>query len=175
MSEYFYHVVTERPMKPGQVIRFDEKHHSGVYERVMAKLPQVEEIYADPQAWQGRDLEHHLAVALRELALEEVREREFPQYPSRMGCLYVSKTIEEAERWFEFFSGIRPTFQIVRLKVDGRVFCGNAVLCFDGKSDKEENLRLARRYWSIEKTEGESVWELLADGELEVVEIIKEN
>lgn len=176
MSEkVFYHVVTERPMTVGQVIKFDESHHSGVFERVMAKLPQVEEIYAEAEKRTGESPEHHLAVALRELALEEVRKAEFPGVPSRLACLYVSETLEEAERWFEFFSGIRPTFQIVKIRVNGRVFCGDAELCFDGTPDREENLRLARKYWQAENVEKAAIREILADGELEVLEILKEN
>lgn len=176
MSEnIFYHVVTERPMSVGQVIKFDENHHSGVFERVMEKLPQVEEIYSQPKISYCVSLEHHLSVALRELALEEIRKSEFPQYPSRMSCLYVSQSQEEAEKWFEFFSGIRPTFQIVKIKVNGRVFRGNAELCFDGTPDKEENLRLAKKYWQLAESDSEPIWEILVDGELEVLEILKEN
>lgn len=179
MSEQvYYHVVTERPMQLGQVITFDDTHHSGVWQRVMDKLPQVEEIYANPGKWQGVAFEHHLAVALRELALEEVRKAEFPQLPSRMGCLFVSETPEEAEQWFEFFKGIRPTFQIVKLKAsgeNGKVFRGNATLCFDGTADKEENLRLARRYWQAAETEEMPIWEILMGGEMQVTEIIREN
>ena len=36
-----YHVVTDRPMKCGQHIIFDENHHSGVYERVQEKMEKV--------------------------------------------------------------------------------------------------------------------------------------
>ena len=38
-----YHVVTDRPMKCGQHIIFDENHHSGVYERVQEKMEKVHE------------------------------------------------------------------------------------------------------------------------------------
>ena len=34
MKQYFYHVVTERPMHLNQIIEFNENHHSGVYERI---------------------------------------------------------------------------------------------------------------------------------------------
>lgn len=175
MSKFFYHVVTERPMSVGQVINFDGGHHSGVFERVMARVSEVEEIYKNPEKWRGAALEHHLAVALRELAMEEVRAAEFPQFPSRMGCLYVSETLEEAEKWFDFFNSIRPTFQIVKLRASGDFFCGNAELCFDGTADREENLRLARKYWSVEDTGREAIREVLLGGEIEVLEILKEN
>lgn len=97
MKEYTaYHVVTERPMTVGQVLCLDETYPSGVYRRVMEKVPLVEEIYQNPGAWAGKPLEHHTMVALRELALEQVRREQFPQHPSRLHCLYVSETREEA-------------------------------------------------------------------------------
>ncbi|MBE6936558.1 MAG: DUF2441 domain-containing protein [Ruminococcaceae bacterium] len=177
MQEHtFYHVVTDRPMTLHQRILFDQEHHSGVWQRVMDKLPIVEEIYANPEAYRDVTLEHHTDVALRELALEEVRLAEYPQYPSRMACLYVSKTLKESEDWFDFFTRIgRPTFQIVKLRVRGNVFEGDAVKCFDGTPDHEENLRMARRYWKNDPADDEerTITEVLVDGELEVVEIVK--
>lgn len=38
---YVYHVVTEKPMKLGQNIIFDENNHNGVYRRVMAWLASI--------------------------------------------------------------------------------------------------------------------------------------
>ena len=74
-----YHVVTERPMYVGQQITFDEKHHSGVYQRVYDKIDIVNDIYANPNKYHAETLEHHTSVALRELALEEVRSRKLGQ------------------------------------------------------------------------------------------------
>ena len=110
MKEYTaYHVVTERPMTVGQVLCLDETYPSGVYRRVMEKVPLVEEIYQNPGAWAGKPLEHHTMVALRELALEQVRREQFPQHPSRLHCLYVSETREEAQQWASFFASLgRP-------------------------------------------------------------------
>lgn len=131
---YVYHVVTDKPMCVGQEIIFDEKHHSGVYQRVQEKADIVNEIYANPSKYNNADeLEHHTAVALRELALEEVRQKKYPQYPSRMGCLYVSKTFEEANNWGIFFAQIgRPTYSIVKLRINGNCFIGDASKCFKG-------------------------------------------
>lgn len=60
-------------MKCGQHIIFDENHHSGVYERVQEKMEKVHDIYENPDKYDEKILEHHTSVALRELALEEVR------------------------------------------------------------------------------------------------------
>lgn len=172
----FFHVVTDCPMYVGQHIIFDEEHHSGVYARVMAKKDLVDDIYKHPENYNETQLEHHTKVALRELALEEVREKRFPAYPSRMSSLYVSRTLEEAEKWFDFFVEIgRPTFQIMRLKVKGNCFAGNANNCFDGTISKQKNLSLAEKYWRNERTDGEEpVIEILVDGDIEILEIVKE-
>lgn len=172
-----YHVVTEQPMWQGQHILFDGENHNSLYARVMDKLELVEKIYADPDAWADAAQEHHTAVALRELAMEEVREREFPQYPSRMACLFVSETLAEAEDWAAFFANDcrRPTYHIVKLTVRGRLFAGDACNCFDGTPDKARNLALAENYWrNGPNDEGRPVKELLVDGDIEVAEIVRE-
>lgn len=174
---YVYHVVTDRPMYVGQEIIFDENHHSGVYQRVYEKIDIINKIYANPSEYNADDLEHHTSVALRELALEEVRQKKYPQYPSRLSCLYVSKTFEEADNWGIYFAQIgRPTYCIVKLEVNGNCFIGDATNCFKGTTDKAESLRLAEIYWEnkTNKSDEDPVWEMLVDGKITVVEIIKE-
>lgn len=172
---FAYHVVTERPMVLGQKIVFDEDHHSGVYQRVMEREELVRDVYAHPEKY-PLPLEHHLDVAIRELALEQVRQEKFPQYPSRMASLYVSRTLEESKRWAEFFTRIgRPTFAIVKLKVEGRCFVGDACNCFDGTPDLTDNLAKAEHYWlNLPNEDGEPIHEMLVDGTIIVEEIIEE-
>lgn len=169
-----YHVVTEHPMTVGRQIIFDENHHSGVFRRVMERKQLVEEIYADPSAHNMEPTEHHTAVALRELALEEVRRREFSDYPSRMACLYTSATIEEARQWAEYFMGLgRTVYSIVKLRIEGRCFAGNAENCFEGTRDKDENIWMARHYWEHPWTkETGGICELLVDGRITVEDIV---
>ncbi len=125
-----YHVVTEKPMYIGQHIVFDENHHNGVWQRVNEKLDIVNDVYKNPEKYKNTQLEHHTSVALREVALEKVRVNKFPKYPSRMACLYVSKTLEEAEKWSDYFIRLgRQAFQIVKLKINGNVFYGDAEKC----------------------------------------------
>lgn len=174
---FAYHVVTDRPMYVGQQIIFDEKHHSGVYQRVHDKLEIVNDIYTHPDKYDAETLEHHTSVALRELALEEVRQKKYPQYPSRMGCLYVSGSFAEAEKWGNFFAEIgRPTYHIVKLDIKGNYFIGDATKCFKGRLDKEENLRLAEMYWqsNVNTESQQAICEMLVNGHITVVEIVKE-
>ncbi len=174
---YAYHVVTERPMRLGQHILFDGAHHSGVYERVMAKRDIVDDIYKNPRKYQDEALEYPVVVALRELALEEVRREKYPDYPSRMGCLYVSETLRESQNWADYFISLgRPTFQIVKVKVTGSRFVGDAAKCFDGSPRRDENLLLAEKYWENGPNPPEEppINEFLVSGDIEIVEIVKE-
>ena len=176
MSLIYYHVVTEKPMKLGQKIIFDRSHHSGVYKRVYKLKNVVDDIYQNPIKYQNKDLSHHTKVALRELALEEIRQKEYPNCPSRLSCLYVTKTLKEAESWYDYFIKLgRKVYQIVKVSVDGNTFTGNANNCFDGTIDKEKNLELAKRYWENKNFDNNQVFETIASGKIEVVAIIKEN
>lgn len=174
---YAYHVVTDRPMHVGQQIIFDETHNSGVYQRVLNKMNIVNDIYANPSKYNADTLEHHTEVALRELALEEIRQKRYPMYPSRMSCLYVTNMLKEAENWGEFFARIgRPTYHIVKLAINGNCFVGDATKCFKGQIDKQENLRLAEVYWENKPNvvDKPPISEILVDGHIRVVEIVKE-
>ena len=173
-KKVFYHVVTERPMYLGQEIIFDSNHHSGVYERIYKEKKLVDKVYSGIEV----ELTDDLKKALREFALEEVRVKDYPDYPSRLSCLYVSNTLEEAEFWYNIFiEQGRPTFQIVKVSVDGSHFTGDAWNCFSGTSDINHNLELAYRYWENKPNlRGEKpIVETLVDGKIKVIEIIKEN
>lgn len=127
MSGIYYHVVTEKPMKLRQIIFFDENHHSGVYERVYELKDKVDDIYLNLDKYKNIELDRHLKVSLRELAMEEVRKTKYPNYPSRLASLYVSNTYEEAKKWYDMFMEWgRSVFQIVKVEVDGNSYMGDA-------------------------------------------------
>lgn len=174
---YAYHVVTEKPMFIGQHIIFDETHHNSVWKRVTERLDVVNDIYSNPCEYKNNEIEHHISVALRELALEKIRKEKYLNYPSRMACLYVSKTLKEAEDWFKYFTDIgRPTYQIVKVKIEGKVFYGDATKCFDATIYEQDNLIMAEKYWeNNDNLNGERpIVEMLVDGDIEVIEILKE-
>lgn len=169
-----FHVVTERPMQKGQVIVFDQSNHNGVYNRVMTfrrladgEPPEgglAQMIYADMEKWSK--------VAYRELALERVRAEQYCEYPSRMACLYTSRTRAEAEQWARFFCEIgRKVYGIAVLSVEGRVYDGNANLCFDGTGDCSD-IEKAHIYWENSQPDENPVIETLVDGVITVEEII---
>lgn len=171
-----YHVVTDKPMYLGQHIFFNESNHNGVFNRVKDKLDEVKDIYNNPDKYDIATLEHHTKVALRELALEKIRKEYYPTYPSRMSCLYVSESLAEAEKWAELFvNWNRPTYSIVKLKVTGNIFVGDANNCFDATIDENQNLSLAHKYWlNMPNTQKcPPIKEFLVDGDIEVIEIMR--
>lgn len=174
MKKIFYHVVTERPMYLNQEIIFDENNHSGVYERVIKQKDLIDKVYQN----ENIELTDDLKKALREFALEEVRLEKYPNYPSRLSCLYVSNTLEEAEFWYNtFINQNRPTFQIVKIEVEGSYFTGDAWNCFEGTSNKEENLKLAKNYWDNKKNTRceKPIYETLVNGKIKIIGIEREN
>ena len=174
-TKYFYHVVTNKPMYIGQKISFTDDNQSGVYKRVMEKESLVNDIYAHPENYHQEDLDHHTKVALRELAMEEIRQKHYPNYPSRIKSLYVSTDLEDSYMWANsFIKKGRVVFQIVKLKTTGNSFTGNAYNCFEGTTSKEHNLKESYAYWdNIIKNENEIIYETIIDGEIEVVDIIE--
>ena len=174
MKQVFYHVVTEKPMKLGQVMVFDEYRHNFIYKKIDKYRTTVKRVYEKKAKVDSEELKK----ALREYAMEEVREKEFPDYPSRLASLHVSRTLKEAKVWYNLYrSQGKKTYQIVKLEVKGKSFTGDAWNCFDGTPDKEENIRLARNYWTNGKNSvgEEPVYETLVDGEIKVIEIVEEN
>lgn len=94
-----------------------------------------------------------------------------------MGCLYVSETLQESEEWAKsFVNWGRPTYSIVKLKIDGNVFIGDAWNRFDATLNKEDNMLLAEKYWrnEINNFSKLPIKEMLVNGDIEVVEIINE-
>ena len=175
-NEYFYHVISDIPKKVGEHVILDETHPNKVHERVYAQMDTVNDIYSHPERYKNEELSHTVDVALRELALEKVRKEKYPEYPSRMAALYVSHSFKEAEQWGDYFAKLgRPTYGIAKIKVNGRTFEGDAYKCFDGTVSEEENLRQAEIYWKNGANEDgrEPIVEILADGDIEIVEIVK--
>ena len=89
----------------------------------------------------------------------------------------MSKTYEEAVQWGDFFSKIgRPTYSIVELDVKGNCFIGDATKCFDGQTDRLINKKLAKLYWENPQSEEHKnkICEMLVDGEITVIAILKE-
>ena len=186
---YAYHIVTNKEMNIGQIINFDTNQKNTLYrffferEIFNSKDEDFIQILYNHFSNEGLHLNKEDAKvvteytdqtirAIREVITEMVRLQEYPEYPSRLSCLYAVKSYEEALKWKEIFDTYnRKVIQIVKLRVAGNYFEGDGNLLpkADGVSFSRK-IEQAREYWKGNvKNE---LPELLINGKIEVVEII---
>ncbi len=110
--------------------------------------------------------------AIREMIVEMVRLQEYPDYPSRMSCLYATKDYEDVLKWKELFDSYnRKVLQIVKLRVIGNSFEGDGdLLPKNDAAPFSRKINQAREYW-LGNVKSEFP-ETLIDGKIEVIEII---
>ncbi|MFC4411616.1 DUF2441 domain-containing protein [Chungangia koreensis] len=186
---YAYHLVTKKKFSLGQTINFDENQKNTLYsffferDQVNSKGEDFIDILYSHYSDEGLNLNKENAEvaikyvsqtirAIREVIVEMVRLQEYPEYPSRLSCLYATKSYEEALKWKKVFESYnRKVLQIVKLRVNGRSFEGDGTLL--PKEDGvpfSKKIEQAREYWRGNvKNE---LPELLVCGKIEVVEII---
>ena len=181
----YYHLVTRIPMYEGQIIDFSGDGNNRLYDFWMkrearrndgADVFQVlnESDYSDAGKLVIQDYIFNQSRAVRETIAELVRATEFPEKPSRLKCLYVCKTVEEAKKWKENFQKYdRKILQMVELSSDGDSFTGDAIFLPQINGDSfEKKIAQAREYWSG-KLKGELV-ETLLGGKIKVERIVEE-
>ncbi|PEA81146.1 DUF2441 domain-containing protein [Bacillus pseudomycoides] len=186
---YVYHIVTRKKMILGQIINFDKNKNNTLYrffferEQLNSKGEDCIQILQDHYTNEGLNMNKENAEvaikyvdqtirAIREVIVEMVRLQEYPEYPSRLSCLYAAKSYEDALKWKELFDSYnRKVLQIVKLRVIGNSFEGDGNLL-----PKEDGVPFSRKveqakeYWKGNvKNE---LPELLINGKIEVVEII---
>ena len=181
----YYHLVTRIPMYEGQIIDFSNDSHNRLYDFWMkrearrtdgADVFQVlnENDYSDEGKRVIQDYVFNQSRAVRETITELVRTTDFPDKPSRLKCLYVCKTLEEAYKWKENFQGYnRKVLQLVELSSDDISFTGDASFLPEVNGDSfEKKMAQAKEYWSG-KTEGKLI-ETLLGGKIKVERIIED-
>lgn len=182
----YYHLVTRIPMYEGQIIDFSNDNYNRLYDFWMkrearrsdgADVFQVlnENDYSDAGKLVIQDYVFNQSRAVRETVTELVRATEFPEKPSRLKCLYVCKTLEEAYKWKENFQGYnRKILQLVELSSDGDSFTGDAIFLPQINGDSfEKKIAQAREYWNG-NIKGELV-ETLLGGIIKVERIVENN
>ncbi|MBJ7931718.1 MULTISPECIES: DUF2441 domain-containing protein [Bacillus cereus group] len=186
---YAYHIVTKKKMNIGQIIHFDKNQTNTLYhfffEREHLNATGEDSIQILKSNYINNELhinnENAQVVmkytdqtirAVRETIVEMVRLQEYPEYPSRLSCLYASKSYEDVLKWKALFDSYnRDVLQIVKLLVSGNSFesDGNLLPKEDGISFSRK-IEQARDYWKgNSKSE---LPELLINGKIQVVEII---
>ncbi|OCA90211.1 DUF2441 domain-containing protein [Bacillus sp. FJAT-27986] len=186
---YAYHIVTNKEMRMGQIINFDRNQKNTLYrffferEILNSKDEDFMQVLYSHFTDEGLHLNKENAKvvvdyadqtirAIREVLAEMVRLQEYPEYPSRLSCLYAAKSYEEALKWKELFDTYnRKVIQIVKLRVVGNYFEGDGDLL--PKADGvpfSQKIEQAREYWKGNVKN--KLPELLINGKIEVTEII---
>ncbi|PGO65204.1 hypothetical protein CN980_24500 [Bacillus cereus] len=186
---FVYHIVTRKKMKIGQSIQlnknqtntlfhffFERKHLNSSGEdsiQILKEHYTNEELHIkNENATVVMNYMDQTIRAIRETIMEMVRLQEFPEYPSRLSCLYAAKSYEDALKWKALFDSYnREVLQIVKLRVIGSSFEGDGNLL--PKEDGipfSQKIEQARKYWKGNIRN--ELPELLINGEIEVVEII---
>ncbi|WP_454191090.1 DUF2441 domain-containing protein [Paenibacillus sp. Marseille-Q7038] len=185
---YVYHIVTKKEMSLGQVIYFDDNQKNALYhfffekERLNSKGEDFTQILNSHYTVDGLKMDKENAEvaisyvgqtirAIREVIVEMVRLQEYPEYPSRLSCLYAAKSYEDAYKWKDIFDSYnRKVLQLVKLRVTGSIFEGDGNLL--PKADGvpfSVKIEQARAYWK--GNADNELPELLINGKIEVVEI----
>ena len=186
---FVYHIVTRKKMKIGQSIQFNKNQTNTLFhfffEREHLNSSGEDSIQILKEHYTNEELhiknENATVVmnymdqtirAIRETIVEMVRLQEYPDYPSRLSCLYAAKSYEDALKWKALFDSYnREVLQIVKLRVIGSSFEGDGNLL--PKEDGipfSQKIEQAREYWKGNIRN--ELPELLINGEIEVVEII---
>ncbi|MGU3369419.1 DUF2441 domain-containing protein [Bacillus mycoides] len=186
---YVYHIVTRKTMSIGKIIHFDKNQTNTLYhffferEQLNSNGEDGIKILNNHYKSDGLHINNENAKvvlnyidqtirAVRETIVEMVRLQEFPEYPSRLSCLYASKSYEDALKWKALFDSYnRDVLQIVKLRVIGSSFEGDGNLL--PKEDGipfAQKMEQAREYWKGNVRN--ELPELLINGRIEVVEII---
>ncbi|SES44635.1 DUF2441 domain-containing protein [Psychrobacillus sp. OK032] len=186
---YVYHIVTMEKMSLGQIISFDKNQRNTLYrffferEQLNSKgedfFQILQEHYSNEEFYLNKEnadvvikYADQTIRAIREVIVEMVRLQEYPEYPSRMSCLYATKNYEDVLKWKELFDSYnRKVLQIVKLRVIGNSFEGDGNLL--PKEDGvpfSQKIEQAREYW--QGNVKNELPELLIDGKIEVVEVI---
>ena len=190
-----YQVATDRNYKVGDVLTFNKDISNGqgnrvfntdfrlnngrpsdemyaVAKRKFKKFKSKEDIYSIAHILEYYD------VAIKEMAIEEVRKELFPNLPSRLHCMYLSLSKDIALANLKSVAESRDKngkhFQAVAVKLNGVIFkAGKVYMSREGQSYNYYKQK-AVSYWKQRGLKDEEVKEVLFEGTAEVIEILDE-
>lgn len=190
-----YQVATDRNYKVGDVLTFNKDISNGqgnrvfnidfrlnngrpsdemyaVAKRKFKKFKTKEDIYSIAHILEYYD------VAIKEMAIEEVRKELFPNLPSRLHCMYLSLSKDIALANLKSVAESREKngkhFQAVAVKLNGVIFkAGKVYMSREGQSYNYYKQK-AVSYWKQRGLKDEEVKEVLFEGTAEVIEILDE-
>lgn len=123
----------------------------------------------------SKELEEYDFI-LRELAYEEVRRSQFKFLPSRLKCMFLSDNKEACMKNLKIFhnKGHGIFFQAIAVKVSGNIFYVREFPAVRKGISFGNYLEDAKKYWGQNQNSDKPPFEILFEGDAEVVEIIDE-
>lgn len=164
-KEIFYHANSGKELSIGDILVFDSNTHNRMYDEVYNNEYKLSEIDANElliNKKRKRELNfneeefllvfktiNNDAFVMRELALEEIRKSKYPNYPSRLNCLYITKEKEKAFEWSNILKrNKKQCKQILTLDCTGELFIGDGNLMKRQNLSYKNHLENAEKYWN---------------------------
>lgn len=114
---------------------------------------------------------------LREVAFEELRKKEFSDYPSRLKCMFLTDNKDDCLKNLKTFhlKGYGKFFQVVAVKLNGYVFSAPSKNEMSSGLSYNDYYEMARTYWSkYQLLPDLPKDQILFKGNAEIVDIIEE-
>lgn len=189
-NKVFYQIATDRYYKVGDTFNFGEKlNYQGkrVFENKLKDdqgkiLQQAIDYLNSKNFFKNKKIISKLIKAvdesdfvIREIAMEKIRKNEFPNYPSRLKCMFLTDSKEECLKALKIFyqKGHGEYFQAVAVRVNGNVFYSKDVAIGREGLSYAEYLDKSKRYWSQNQDSNSKLQEILFEGDAEIVEILE--
>lgn len=184
-KEIYYHANSGNILSIGDILIFNKDTTNKMYEEVYNKEFKLDNNDANELICNKKRNKDYLltddelnlllntvnndAFIMRELALEEIRKNNYPAYPSRLRCLYVTKDKEEAKEWCTILKrNKKECKQVLTLELTGEIFIGDGNLMKRQNISYQKHLENAKDYWSHKTNDSP---EYLFYGEAKVIDI----
>lgn len=188
MNNIYYHINSYKKYNAGDIIGIGDDYNFMAKEMFNAKYFNSDGIDANEimiqmkknnnLTFNNEDFEvvkntiSNDSFVIRELIFEEIRKELFPDKPSRLKCLFLSKTLDENSEWESIFKRInRKPLQLLKLEVEGNIFEGDSSLILRQNNSIDDKVNQAKEYWSCTSAK---IPEYLFTGKAKVIEIVKE-
>lgn len=123
-----------------KILNNDFIYFANLFERVKSH-----HIANDPMRKQY--IEREFGQLIRELCLENIREKQYVHYPSRQKSLFCIPNYQAVEYWYQALISGEKNYQLVELLLDGKVFIGDDRFLQGYKEDIDSYYKYVAQYW----------------------------
>ena len=117
----------------------------------------------------------HYNMLVRELIWEEIREKEFPDAPSRQRCLWLIEDEASLNLWTKKLATSQPSdWQTLRVAATGLAHIADATLLLGSSEALSTTRDKARSYWRGDMSPNPER-EVIFEGEIQVVDVVQQS